>query len=101
MRPVYRARRDALLRALRRHLPSLRPVGASAGLHVVAWLPDGVDETETIERAAAAGVAVDGVSSFYSARRDGPGGLLFGYGTMVEADIEEAIRLVARAMARA
>ena len=31
MRPIYRRRRDALLTALRRHLPDLRPVGASAG----------------------------------------------------------------------
>jgi GntR family transcriptional regulator/MocR family aminotransferase len=98
MRPIYRARRDALLAALRRHLPELLPVGASAGLHVVAWLPDGVDEATVIERAAAAGVAIDGVSPYYTAPRDGPGGLLFGYGTLTEAEIDEAIRLVAGAM---
>lgn len=98
MRPVYRARRDALLVALRRHLPALRPVGASAGLHVVAWLPAGVDEAALIERAAAVGVAIDGVSPYYTARRDGPGGLLFGYGTLVETDIDEAVRLIAQAL---
>ena len=98
MRPIYRSRRDALLAALRRHAPDLRPVGASAGLHVVAWLPDGLDEVAVIQRIAAAGVAVDGVSPYYLARRDGPGGLLFGYGTLTERDIEAAIRLVARAI---
>src|SRR4051794_22005955 len=32
MRPIYRRRRDALLAALRRHLPELTPVGIAAGL---------------------------------------------------------------------
>jgi GntR family transcriptional regulator/MocR family aminotransferase len=100
MRPIYRARRDTLLAALRRHLPGLRPVGASAGLHVVAWLPEGMDETDTIERAATVGVAIDGVSPYYATPGGGPGGLLFGYGAMPDPDIEEAIRLLAGAIAR-
>jgi GntR family transcriptional regulator/MocR family aminotransferase len=95
MRPIYRARRDALLAALRVHLPDVRPVGASAGLHVVAWLPAGIDEKTVVERAAQAGVGVYGVSRYYSAPRDGPGGLLFGYGPLSEDQIEEGIRLVA------
>ncbi len=96
MRPIYRARRDALLDALRRHLPDFRPVGASAGLHVVAWLPPGVDEAGLIERAAALGVAIDGVAPYHAVSPDPPGGLLFGYGTLTEAEIEEGIRLVAQ-----
>jgi GntR family transcriptional regulator / MocR family aminotransferase len=35
MRPVYRSRRDALLRALAQHLPDLEPAGIAAGLHLV------------------------------------------------------------------
>ena len=31
MRPIYRGRRDALLAALARHLPELRPVGRRGG----------------------------------------------------------------------
>jgi len=99
MRPIYRARRDALLGALRRYLPEVRPVGASAGLHVVAWLPDGVDESALIERAAAAGVALTGVTPSYRVPRKGPGGLIFGYGMPTETEIEEGIRLIARELA--
>ena len=44
MRAVYRRRREQLLDALRRDAPDLRPAGASAGLHVVAWLPLWVSE---------------------------------------------------------
>ena len=50
MRPIYRRRRDRLLAALARYLPSARPVGASAGLHLVAMLPDGIDEEAVVER---------------------------------------------------
>lgn len=95
MRPIYRARRDALLGALRQYLPELRPVGASAGLHVLAWLPDGIDEAALVEAAAEAGVGVEGLTPYRSAGRAGPGGLLFGYGTVAEAGIEEGIRLIA------
>jgi GntR family transcriptional regulator/MocR family aminotransferase len=101
MRPIYRVRRDALLAALRRHLPELRPVGASAGLHVLAWLPAGIDEAELIQRAAAAGVGLDGVTPYRSTGGDGreaPGGLLFGYGTVTEAAIDEGVRLIANAI---
>jgi GntR family transcriptional regulator/MocR family aminotransferase len=99
MRPIYRARRDTLLEALARHLPELRPVGASAGLHVVAWLPDWCDEAALIDRAAADGIGLYGMAPYWSARRGGPGGLLFGYGQVTETEIEEGIRIVADALA--
>ena len=54
MRPVYRRRRDALLAALREHAPELEPAGIAAGLHLVAYLPDGTDETAVVEAAARA-----------------------------------------------
>ena len=98
MRPIYRARRDTLLGALRRHLPELQPVGASAGLHVVAWLPDGVDETALVKRASDLGVRVNGLSPYRTAHQVGRGGILFGYGVVTEAEIEEGVRLVAAAM---
>jgi GntR family transcriptional regulator/MocR family aminotransferase len=100
MRPIYRARRDAMLEALRRHLPELRPVGASAGLHVVAWLPDDVDEAALVRRALALGVNVGGLSPYRRLPGDGRGGLLFGYGVPTEAEIDEGVRLVADALAR-
>ena len=61
VRPIYRERRDALLEALERHLPRLRPVGASAGLHVLAWLPDDIDEERALEAAGRRGIALVGV----------------------------------------
>jgi GntR family transcriptional regulator / MocR family aminotransferase len=99
MRPIYRGRRDALLRALHRHLPELRPVGASAGLHVVAWLPPGIDETSVVDGALALGVNVNGITPYRRLHADHPGGLVFGYGTPTETEIEKGIRLVAEVLA--
>jgi GntR family transcriptional regulator/MocR family aminotransferase len=99
MRPIYRGRRDTLLGAIHRYLPGVRPVGASAGLHVFAWLPEGVDEAALIRRAASAGVGVYGLSRYGYAQSDGPGGLIFGYGSIGERDIVEGVRLVADALA--
>ncbi|HET9344821.1 MAG TPA: PLP-dependent aminotransferase family protein [Candidatus Limnocylindrales bacterium] len=101
MRPIYRARRDVLLDAIRRHLPELRPVGASAGLHVFAWLPPGVDEGAIVRRAASAGVGVYGLSRYGYARSSGGGGLIFGYGAITEAEIVEGVQLVGEALASA
>jgi GntR family transcriptional regulator/MocR family aminotransferase len=97
MRPIYRRRRDALLAALRANLPELRPIGASAGLHVLAWLPDDIDEATVLARAADSGVAISGVT----ARRIdsiGPGGLVFGYAAVTEKGIEKGVRLLADAI---
>jgi GntR family transcriptional regulator/MocR family aminotransferase len=99
MRPVYRARRDALLDAIRRYLPEMRPVGASAGLHVFAWLPNGVDAAAVARRAGAAGVLVYELGRYGYARSGGPGGLIFGYGGVGESEIVEGVRIVADALA--
>ena len=98
MRPIYRARRDALLQALARHLPEARPAGASAGLHVLARLPEGADEGAIVDRAAALDVAVDGLSPMRVAG-DGPPALILGYARMTEREIEEGVARLASAVA--
>jgi GntR family transcriptional regulator/MocR family aminotransferase len=100
MRRIYRARRDFLLDALRRYLPELRPVGASAGLHVIAWLPPEVSEAELVELAAAAGVGIHGLAGYHAVPGPGTEGLVFGYGTLSEAEIDEGLRIVSVAMAQ-
>jgi len=97
MRPIYRRRRDALLDALHRRLPELRPVGASAGLHVLAWLPSDLDEDAVVRDALDAGIGIAGLAS----RRvePGQGGLIFGYGTIPEQAIDAGIHRLAEVMA--
>jgi GntR family transcriptional regulator/MocR family aminotransferase len=103
MRPIYRARRDALLRSIRHHLPDAEPVGASAGLHVLAWLPDWVDDAAVVARVRREGVAAEHVSQYYGPDLEGGSararsGLLFGYGTVAERAIDEGVRLIAAAI---
>jgi len=95
MRPVYRRRRDALLTALARRLPDLEPVGVSAGLHLVTWLPPHLDEATVVDAAARAGVGIDGVTP-YRISHHGPGGLIFGYAAVNEQAIAEGIDILAR-----
>jgi GntR family transcriptional regulator/MocR family aminotransferase len=97
MRPVYRRRRDALLAALARQLPWLRPVGVSAGLHLVTWLPPHLDEGAVVGAALRAGVGLDAVGP-YRITNPGPGGLIFGYATVNEQAIAEGIAKLARAI---
>jgi len=101
MRPIYRERRDAMLDALARDLPAVRTTGASAGLHVLALLPRGVDEGAVIERALASGVKVTGLRHTYQDPERAAGGLILGYGQVSVAQIEEGVRLLAAAVAAA
>jgi GntR family transcriptional regulator / MocR family aminotransferase len=98
MRPIYRARRDALLAALAAHLPDLEPAGIAAGLHLVARLPADLQEDEVIDAAADQGVAVAGVAPYRIApsRR---GGLIFGYSNLSEREITDGIARLGRAVA--
>jgi GntR family transcriptional regulator/MocR family aminotransferase len=98
MRPIYRARRDTLLAAMARHLAELRPVGASAGLHVLAWLPPDDDEAAILEAADAAGIGMSGIRSRWITG-DGRQGLVFGYGLIREERIEDGIARLAEVIA--
>jgi GntR family transcriptional regulator/MocR family aminotransferase len=98
MRPVYRRRRDALLAALSRRLPWLEPAGVSAGLHLVTWLPPGLDEATVVDAAARAGVGIEGVTP-YRISHPGPGGLIFGYATVNEQAIAEGVDILAGVIA--
>lgn len=98
MRPVYRRRRDALLAALAERLPELEPAGIAAGLHLVCWLPPGLDEAAVVAAAARRGVRVHGVTP-YRIAAPGPGGLVFGYSALGERAVVEGVDLLAAAVA--
>jgi GntR family transcriptional regulator/MocR family aminotransferase len=79
-RLAYRQRRDRLTASLA-HAPGVRVTGIAAGLHAVAELPPGQPEDHVVARAAAQGLAIQGLGEF--ALRDhnrGPA-LVVGYAT--------------------
>jgi GntR family transcriptional regulator / MocR family aminotransferase len=94
-RATYRARRDALVAALARHMPGCAPAGVAAGLHMVVRLPEHADERAVLERARARGIALHGLSEH--ALRPAPPALLLGYGRIAQPAIEAGVRTLAAA----
>ena len=94
MRPVYRRRRDVLLKALQERVPSLEPTGVSAGMHLVTWLPPDLDEATVVEMAARHGLGIYGLTP-YRISSVGPGGLIFGYATLSDRAIVEGVDILA------
>ncbi|UGS39249.1 MocR-like pyridoxine biosynthesis transcription factor PdxR [Capillimicrobium parvum] len=96
----YRARRDALLDALARHLPGVRVQGVAAGLHAVVLLPEGTDEHALVAAAGARGIEIHGLGDQRFEPAGGPPGLILGYAAMPEPAIAAAIAELAELMPR-
>jgi GntR family transcriptional regulator / MocR family aminotransferase len=98
-REVYRRRRDALVDALRRHLPHLKFHGVAAGLHVMLELDQDVDETALVADAASRSIRVYGARAYRANPAGGQPALVVGYGGLREAEIPEAVRRLASVLA--
>ena len=83
-RLAYRRRRDRLVAALKRHAPDVGIKGITAGLHLLLELPEGHTEAGLIARAAARGLALEGLSGYHATPGPHPPGLVVGYGTPPE-----------------
>lgn len=96
MRHRYRSRRDLLADTLRSRAPDLRVAGISAGLHAVLELPPGT-EARVLRAARAAGLALDGLSSYRHPAAAGPGreGLVVGYAAAPDAAFARALDVLA------
>ncbi|MET9317213.1 PLP-dependent aminotransferase family protein [Kribbella sp. NPDC003505] len=98
MRPRYRALRDTLVERLAARLPELEPVGVSAGLHVLTWLPPDLGEDALREAALKRELGVYGLAPYWVSGA-GPAGLVFGYGSLSRKEVVEGIDLLADAVA--
>jgi GntR family transcriptional regulator / MocR family aminotransferase len=98
-RKRYRPRRDRLVRALAERLPGARLLGVAAGLHLLVRLDDTVDCAAVVARAAAGGLRVADLAT-YRRRADAIGpGLVLGYGNLADGQVDEAVALLAAAVA--
>jgi len=92
------ARRDALLVAIRTYLKDRVDVsGYEAGGHVVLWPRERISEKAMIERAAALGVRVYGLSG-YRLKKCARSGIILRYSRMNTSQIQEATRRLACAL---
>ena len=96
VRLAYRRRRDRLVAALAGHAPGVRVTGIAAGLHAVAELGPGQREEQVIARAAARGVAIEGLGGYALREHTRGPALVIGYATPPEHGYTTALaRLVA------
>jgi GntR family transcriptional regulator/MocR family aminotransferase len=98
MRRRYRAKRDILIDALGTHLPEVRISGTAAGLHLLAWLPDGADEHATAMRARRSGVGVHELHRHCTTHAPSSPALLLGFALPSESELRTATRLLAEAV---
>ena len=91
----YRARRDALVTAVERHLPRARVTGLAAGLHVIVRLGQEVDGAMLVGAARRRSVGVYPLGQAFMRPRPVHDGLVLGYANLTEAAIEEGIRRLA------
>ncbi len=100
MRTEYARRRTALLVAMTKHVPSITPLPAPGGLHMVARLPAGIDEAAAVRSCRARGLAVAPLHAYYA----GPprmAGLVLGFAgtpSALAADTAKRLEGALRAM---
>ncbi|MFE9500716.1 PLP-dependent aminotransferase family protein [Streptomyces collinus] len=96
-RTRQRTRRDAMLAALRQHLPGTQVLGVAAGLHLVVLLPDpACNDVEVAERLRANGIHTQPLS--WHCHHAGPPGLVLGYAAHTPARITEAVARIAESL---
>ena len=98
MRRLYRAKRNVLVQELAKQLPEVRVSGTEAGLHVLAWLPDGSDEHATAMRARQASVGLHELHRHCTAHAPSGPALLLGFALPSQSDLIAATRLLAEAI---
>ena len=100
MRVVYRERLDALLEAAERYCGGalrMRPV--ITGLHAVGDLTGVADDAVSVA-AAARGLEVTALSSYYAGASVAPNGLVLGFGAVTPAEIVRGMQQLAVVLER-
>ena len=83
---AYAAKRQLLLETLERELPESEVSGVSAGLHLLVWLPPGVDEQQSA-RARERGVAVRELHRHCATPARLPAAFLIGFASPTETEL--------------
>jgi GntR family transcriptional regulator/MocR family aminotransferase len=97
LRRRHLRRRDAMIGAIREHLPGATVHGAAAGLHLTITFDDpGLSDTALATAALARGVKCHPLS--WHAQRPHPPGLVLGYAASGTADIAEAVTALGAAL---
>ena len=90
MRGVYRRRRDLLVAALSESSERIELTGISAGLHLTALLPPGIDEHAVVARARDASFALWGLAQHWTGTPK-RGGLVLGFSRSTTLQFPHAV----------
>lgn len=94
MRTLYEERRDVLFSECRQHLDGLLEVEkADAGMHLVGWLPEGIDDQTVSRLAFEKGLKLAAISD-YSNKKIPRGGIILGYTAFDENQIKEGVKKI-------
>jgi GntR family transcriptional regulator/MocR family aminotransferase len=100
MRKLYQEKQEALVRSAQKELRGVLEIKqARAGMHLIGWLPEKMNDQVVSRRAARAGVDVRPLS-FYSIETTQRPGLLMGYTGISLAEIRGGVRKLASALDR-
>lgn len=99
MRLIYKRKRETLTRTIRAMGPGIEISGADAGQHLLLRVDNGMNEEQLVSSAAAQGVKVYGISSYYLSADPlpEPPRILLGFAAMEEEDISAAVSLLHKA----
>lgn len=100
MRTRYRNKREILVDSLHQHLPDARIQGVAAGLHLLAWLPDGTDERRAASDARVASVCVHELHRHCTTVANHEAAFIIGFAYPTESEIRAGVKLLARAVNR-
>jgi GntR family transcriptional regulator/MocR family aminotransferase len=98
MRGIYEERQRILVEEVRKNLKGMLEVAhAEAGMHLIGWLPRGIDDREVALRAAEANLKIAPVSA-YCIDQILRGGLLLGYTAFNERLIKQGVKKLAHVL---
>ena len=95
MRKIYKERQDVLLEATQSKLDGLLEVSPSnTGLHLIGWLPDGIDDVVVSDLAGSRGIEVVPLSTSYQ-HAPQRGGLVLGFASAPPEEIKNGVDVLA------
>ena len=98
MRKLYATRQKKLVDSVNYFLKGrLEVEPRPAGMHLIGWLREGIDDQAVSQRAASNGIEVPAISS-YTQKRLPRGGLLLGYSAIPASRIPHAVEALSRVM---
>jgi GntR family transcriptional regulator/MocR family aminotransferase len=98
MRTLYEERQQILVEAVKRNLSGLVEMKADdAGMHLVGWLPDDIDDGEAAQKAALQNIRFQSISDS-SINKYPRNGLVFGYAAFDEKQIKRGVGKLTRVL---